>query len=447
MGNVDQDGFDNQHSDGGGGGGGPGGPAEWLDASAAAALLGVKLPTLYAYASRGLLRSAPAAPGAPAAPRGGRARRYLREDLERLKARAAARAGHGPVAASALRWGEPVLESAITAVGPEGPRYRGRAAVELARAGVSFEQAAELLWTGTLPEERPAWRSAAPPSDQPWLRALERLAGDGGALAALQLFVAARGAADPARFSAPDEAELARARPLILELAAALSLGHDPSRLRQALAAHSVAAALSRALGGPEDRASLGAIDAALTLLADHELNASTFAARVAASTGADLYACVGAGLCALSGPRHGAASERVEALLQEVGARPGAGRPAQVVRERLRRGEEIPGLQHQLYPDGDPRAAPLLEIARRRAPRSAPLRALLAIVAEAEALGQGRPNVDTALVALSLALGLPRGAATAIFAVARCAGWVAHALEQRRSPHLLRPRARYVGP
>ena len=123
------------------------------------------------------------------------------------------------------------------------------------------------------------------------------------------------------------------------------------------------------------------------------------------------------------------------------------AGAAKNAVRERLRRGEAIPGFGHPLYPAGDPRSPPLLKLARERAPKSAPLRTLFSIAEVMEELGQGAPGVELALVALSTALGLPPGSATAIFAVARSAGWVAHTLEQRRSPVLLRPRARYIGP
>jgi len=117
----------------------------YLSAAEAASFLGVKLATLYAYASRGLVQSVPG-------PGPSRERHYSRADLARLKARHDARAGHAAVAAGALDWGEPVLESSITRIGVEGPVYRGHAAVALASASLRFEQVAELLWTGTLPE-------------------------------------------------------------------------------------------------------------------------------------------------------------------------------------------------------------------------------------------------------------------------------------------------------
>jgi citrate synthase len=180
--------------------------------------------------------------------------------------------------------------------------------------------------------------------------------------------------------------------------------------------------------------------NAALVLCADHELNASTFAARVAASTGADLQACLLAALATFLGPRHGSASQAVEALLDEVG------RPARaeaVVRARTTRGDGMPGFGHPLYPGGDPRATVLLELVESRAPR---LQTLRAVIAATTRLRGEHPNIDAALVGAGVALGLPRGAGVALFAVGRTAGWVAHVLEQRESPAVLRPRARYVG-
>jgi citrate synthase len=401
---------------------------DYVPAREAARLLDVKLQTLYAYVSRGHIRNVPAPDG--------RGRHYLRADLLRLRARHEARAGHGPVAAAALDWGQPVLESAITGIGPAGPSYRGHRAVDLARAGVSFERVAELLWIGELPALAPA-----PPSLRP--ARLPSVPAGAPRIAALSCAVAAMAVADPHRFGAPAADELPRARALLRRLAAALALGLDPRRYRPALAAGSVARAAALALGarGP---AAVGAIEQALVLLADHELNSSTFAARIAASVGADLYACVGAGLAVASGPRHGAASERVEALVAETG-RPERARA--VVAERARRGEAFPGFGQPLYPDGDPRAEPLLELARRLAPRSRAVRTLLALVRAMRAAGREPPTVDAGLVALTLALRLPAGSGAGLFAVGRAAGWIAHALEQRRLGVLLRPRARYTGP
>jgi citrate synthase len=181
----------------------------------------------------------------------------------------------------------------------------------------------------------------------------------------------------------------------------------------------------------------------ALVLAADHELNPSTFAARVAASAGASLPACMMAALAALSGPLHGAATARVEAFVAEV-AKPERG--AAAVGERLARGESVPGFGHPVYPEGDPRGARLLEVAQRLGGRSRGVRILVSVVNAMDLVARERPTLDVGLVALSHALGLPRGGALAIFACGRVAGWIAHALEQRAAGFILRPRARYVG-
>jgi citrate synthase len=414
---VDQRGLKNQRSD-------------FLSAADAARFLGVKRQTLYAYASRGLVRSEPGLSV--------RGRRYSRSDLERLKSRGDARAGHGPVAAGALRWGEPVLVTAISSIRTSGPAYRGRPAVDLVRQGASFEAVAELLFTGVLPRnaEWPGAEAAA---------LLKRLDGEPAAsrppLHALMALVPRLALLDDDRFSAPSEAEWARGRRLIRAMAAALA----PSRAEvlRALSARTVAESLAVALGAAPRRAAR-AIEQAFILIADHELNASTFAARVVASTGADLYACVTGGLAALTGPRHGAFSDRVEALLDEIGA-PEAAR--EVIQARTSRGEAVPGFGHPLYPNGDPRVPPLFELAERLGARNRRVATLRAVVRAMDRAKRDPPNVDLGLVAVVHALGLPRGSATAIFAVGRTAGWIAHALEQREAAYLLRPRAEYVGP
>lgn len=399
---------------------------EAVTAREAAQLLGVKAQTLYAYASRGLLRRVGT----------GKRRLYLVEDLQRLQARQRARSGHGPVAAGALSFGEPVLDTQLTSIDDQGPRYRGTSAAELATRGVPFEAVAELLWTGELPASAPAWpalpgaarRGAAPDSIEALLLELPTLT-----RAAVQRHARAR------------EVELALGRQLVRSLAellapqatrtqAARRSGTD--RVAELLAPHAEVAA----------KLATPALDAALVLLADHELNASSFAARIAASTDAHLPACLTAALATLSGPRHGGACDRVEALLREAAALP---RPAEVVELRARRGDSVPGFGHPLYPHGDPRARLLLERAEALSKASAaartrfaPARALAKIMN-----GQGLPaTVDFGLVALTRTLGCPPGFAALLFALGRSAGWVAHVLEQRSSEAVLRPRARYVG-
>jgi citrate synthase len=418
---------------------------DYLSAREASALLDVKLATLYAYTSRGLVRSIPGERG--------RARLYLRRDLERLRARRDARAGHGPVAAAALQFGEPVLDSSITEISLErGPLYRGQVAVELAEADAGFESVAELLWGSRAPDAddrddlRELWQTGefGVPID-----ALRDLLPPGAPpVAALAVVVPSLACRDPGRFAERPEAVIPRARLLIRRMAAALALGLDKESVDEGVAASlgadSIARAVATSLGGRVDERSVSALNRALVLGADHELNASTFAARVAASTGADIYACVAAALASLSGPRHGGASDRVEALVAEIGEPEAAER---VVHERQRRGEAVEGFGHPLYPDGDPRGAALLELARSLTPATTPVRTCLALIDAMESGGAGGASIDVGLVALGLALELPRGAAVGLFAISRCVGWVAHVLEQYEAGYLVRPRARYLGP
>ncbi len=398
----------------------------WLSAEQAAELLGIKRATLYAYVSRGWVASRSAGPG--------REREYRRADLEQLRSRGRA-SQRGD---RALRWGEPVLETSITDMTPMGPVYRGVPAASLVTDGVSFERCAELLWTGVLPAADVSWVDAL--GEPPDFAELARwLPADTSPASVALLLVAAAGSRDSGRFEIAPEATLPRARRLIRLLAAGLALPQSPSGAEEAWRANSVAEAVSCALGGTKGGGA--SLDAGLNLLADHELNASTFAARVVASTHADVYACVQAGLAALSGPLHGAATDRVEAALAEAGS---PERAERLVHERARRGERIPGFGHPFYPDGDPRARLLFEAAWSLGPANQELRTLDALVGAMERARRPSPNVDVGLVGLRAALGFPAGSAAGLFCVGRCAGWVAHVLEQRASGELLRPRARY---
>ena len=413
---MDPSGFDNPHE-------------ALVDSRTAAGFLGVKPATLYSYVSRGRIRAFPG--------EGHRERRYLRTDLERLRRRADARLGHEAVASGALRWGDPVLSSAITELRADGPWYRGRSAVTLSRSQ-RFESVATLLWDGWLPPRPVRWPRSPlllPPSAR---RELSRMDDALGVLLAGLSWIRSQEHARAAPHGGPPRVLVQQLLGLV-----ALACGSSPEA---ALAERTIAAGFLRALGVSPRPLALRAVDSALVLSADHELNVSSFAARVAASTGADLPACLVAALATFTGPRHGAESARVQALLMETGT---ASRARATLLARIRRGEGLPGFAHPLYREGDPRAQVLLEHARRlggRRPRPM-LATALALTEQAQRLGLDGPTLDLGLLALAHAIGAPPVSASLLFCVGRSAGWVAHVQEQRASGELLRPRARYVGP
>lgn len=393
----------------------------FLSAAEAAAELGVSLPTLYAYVSRGLIRSE--------GELGSRRRRYSAEDVWLLKERKENRRDPGKAARDALYWGLPVLESRLSVIHAGRLYYRGKEVVDLA-GSCRIEQVASLLWTGDLAAPFPD--DVVAPDAQEW-RAVARLAAALPPLDALQLFLPLACASDPVAFDVREPA-VRRAGARILRLLAAAAVGVRPSR-------QAVAVVLQRrwAARSPEV---VRLIDAALVLYADNGLNPSSFTARCVASAGSPPYAVVSAGLAALQGTKHGGACERAEGLLREAGDPRGA---RAAVAARLRRGESIPGFGHPLYPGGDPRAAFLLDLIRRR-PRVAGVEVAFALVDAVQEAMAEHPTIDFAVVTLCRALGLPAGAALSLLGVGRVVGWIAHALEQYREGREIRPRARYAG-
>jgi citrate synthase len=199
---------------------------------------------------------------------------------------------------------------------------------------------------------------------------------------------------------------------------------------------------LARALGVATREDAVRALDAALVLCADHELAPSTFAARIAASAGADLYSCMTSALGAFEGMFTGYGCDLAERLLRESGS---VGNYVDDLVARARRKEPLPGYDHPLYPKGDPRGRALLRMAEALAERRpAVRRACDAVKAAHETLG-AQPSLTVGLAALGIALDQPPRTPAAVMALGRCAGWVAHVHEQRQAGFLVRPRARYV--
>jgi citrate synthase len=192
------------------------------------------------------------------------------------------------------------------------------------------------------------------------------------------------------------------------------------------------------------------AFDVALVLHADHELNASTFAARVAAATLTDIYSAIVAAIGTLKGPLHGGANADVMRMLLAVGPSAPPERAEEVVRAKLARKEKIPGFGHRVYSTEDPRATHLRQMSRDlglHAGQPIWFEMSQRIEALVKAEKKLNPNVDFYSASAYHALGIPIDLFTPIFAVSRVAGWTAHALEQYANNRLIRPRAEYIGP
>ena len=419
-----------------------------LTAAEAAGLLSVKLATVYAYVSRGLIRSERIGPG--------RERRYRRADVLRLKRRAEVRADPGTAARHAFeRSAAPILDSSITLITEQEVYYRGRPATVLARTH-TFEEVVALLWCGDL--DVPVTelvKPVLPFVERTWVQSGGRLLDPWFAFQSVLPRLAAADAA--AEDLNPAAVRRTGARILLAEVSCLERLApaaKPPSHARaggpadadgSAVPRGAVARSLARAWGAVNPAPAAALIETALVLLADHELNVSTLAARTAASARASPYHAVLAGLAAAHGTLHGGASILVSELLRAV-SRPRQAR--RVVGEYLRARRPLPGFGHRVYRTRDPRVDALLQHLRTSAPDHLALELAEAI---AEAVGEmvtdAPMNVDLPLAVLTAVLGLPAGAAETLFIVARTAGWIAHALEQYQTSGLLRPRARYVGP
>ena len=398
-----------------------------VSASDAARRLGVKPATLYAYVSRGTLSRARSADG--------RTSLFDAEEIEKLARRGRPRRPVGAI--------DFTVESRITQIGQDGLRYRGHDVLGLAGTR-SFEDVAELLWTGTLPAAGTAAWQAPPAALEVGRAAQAVLPGGILPLERMQVIVPAMAVTDPLRLRLDPPAVSAAARSIIAGLVGCLPGQAADGAIPDDGDAPVAERLWARLCGRRPSRAMLRVLSAALVLLADHELAVSTLAARTTASARADPYAVVSAGLGAVSGTLHGGASLAVETLLAAVSDPAGAPR---AVGDVLRRGERIPGFGHSVYRGQDPRGRLLLDLVRRAAPNARKVAVADAIIAEVRRRSLPEPNIDLALGTFTSAAGMNRGAGEAIFAVARTAGWTAHAMEAYEAGTLLRPRAAYTGP
>jgi citrate synthase len=399
-----------------------------LSATEAAAALGISVPTLYAYVSRGMLSSSSDTQG--------KQRRYDAAEVRRLARRKEDGKRAGKVAQKVLDWGVPVLESSITLVADGRLLYRGHDAMTLAQTA-SLEDIAALLWECSA--RRIADAPPVPLASAQWAAWL-KLWSDSTPLDRALVLLPAAASHLPRVWALGRDAQLDTACAVMRLLPAAMisaAPSNEPLHRQLASAWH------------VRHRQQAALLRAALVACADHELNASTFTVRCITSTGTHLFGAVAGGLAALAGPRHGGETARIAALLDEASRAPDLDR---YLANRLARDEHdgqgpvMSGFGHPLYPEGDPRARLLLTMLADCAPARAPLADVLKLARTVRDTTGAEPTVDFALAAIERVLGLPASAAFTLFAAGRVVGWIAHAMEQARDGRLIRPRARYIG-
>jgi citrate synthase len=397
-----------------------------LTAKQVSTRLGVKMQTVYAYVSRGALGRTLADDG--------RTSLFDAAEVERL-------ARHGRPRSDASRVGavDVSLATSITEIHGDRLLYRGHDATALARRS-SFEAVAELLWTGNLPD------AASWPPPSPGIRvaqaATAKLPRETSPTERLAVITAALACVHPLRMDLRPLTVTSHARGLVVAFVHLLPFV-GPKPARDATGSSLASRLWPRLSPLPPSPERVALLDAALVLLADHELATSTFAARVAASTRADPFAVVLAGLGAVSGPLHGKMARGVHELL----ARAAESSPAHAVARALEGAKSTFGFGHAVYRGIDPRAAYLLDVLRPIARRE-DRRLVDGVIDAMSGGGEAVPNVDFALGALAFALQMPVGSTEAVFAIARTAGWIAHALEEYdEAPLRFRARAVYIGP
>jgi citrate synthase len=335
--------------------------------------------------------------------------------------------------------------------------YYGYDIHDLAK-GASFEEVCYLLWHGRLPDraelgDLQSQLAAARPVAEPMLRLMKQLPASDG-MDMLRTLTSALGQYDPEVNDSSPQAQYRKAVRLTAQMASLvatygrLQAGGGPIQPDPALG--QAANFLYMLKGERPSALATRAFDIALVLHADHELNASTFAARVAAATLTDIYSAIVGAVGALKGPLHGGANADVMRLLIEIGPEAAPERIDEAIRAKLARKIKIPGFGHRVYRTEDPRATHLRRMSKDLGERAGNTR-WYDMSKRIEALVTGEkklyPNVDFYSASTYYTLGIPIDLFTPIFAVSRVSGWTAHCLEQYKNNRLIRPRTDYIGP
>jgi citrate synthase len=338
--------------------------------------------------------------------------------------------------------------------------YHGYDIHDLANAerGATFEEVCFLLWHGRLPSraelgDLQTQLVAALTLPDPIVRALRNFPKVDG-MDALRTLTSMLGHYDPDASERSPEANYRKAVRLTGQLSALVAAwgrvtaGDTPLDPNPALG--HAANFLYMLTGQRPSELAARAFDVALILHADHELNASTFAARVSAATLTDLHSTIVGAIGALKGPLHGGANADVMRMLLQIGRDAGPDRAEEFVRDRLARKEKVPGFGHRVYRTEDPRATHLRRLSQLLGEKAGQpewyemSRRIEALVLKDKKL---YPNVDFYSASMYYVMGIPIDLYTPIFAVSRISGWTAHVLEQYRNNRLIRPRTDYIGP
>ena len=405
---------------------------QYMTAQEAADELGVKIGTIYAYVSRGLIRSQAAAEGQ-------RNRLYSREDVNRLLIRRQMRINLDPTNVDVLHYAAPVLESCISLI-EDGQLYYCGMPIEEVSAMLAAEELAALVWTGDAANAGELFDHRRHPSAKKYRKMLLDLDIDRSnvlSVPTFQIVLPLAMADDPIAYDMrSDSIALSGAR--ILRLLTSVASGD----VREDI---SLAEMLQRSWQ-PHDEASMHFFNTVLIICADHQVKLATFAARVVAALGATPYSVINAGITSLSGPQQGGYTETVEAFLDEVKTSENA---VSVISARMRRSESfpVPGFHNPLYPEGDPRARLVLSALSEEYP-DAPTVILARSIQEAVYEMRGDyPKIEFALAIFRRHFDLPPSSTLGIFALGRIIGWIGHAIKQYGSNQTIQPRIRYTGP
>ena len=335
--------------------------------------------------------------------------------------------------------------------------YYGYDIHDLAK-GATFEEVCYLLWHGRLPNraelgDLQSQLAAARPVSESILRLMKQLPASDG-MDMLRTLTSALGQYDPEVNDSSPQAQYRKAVRLTAQMGSIVAtygrLQAGGGVIQPDPALGHAANFLYMLTGTRPSALATRAFDIALVLHADHELNASTFAARVAAATLTDIYSAIVGAVGALKGPLHGGANADVMRLLIEIGPEAAPERVDEAIRAKLARKIKIPGFGHRVYNTEDPRATHLRRMSKDLGERAGNTR-WFDMSRRIEALVTGEkklfPNVDFYSASTYYTLGIPIDLFTPIFAVSRVSGWTAHCLEQYKNNRLIRPRTDYIGP